>query len=74
MRSDGQQLRIWAAHPAKTVTRAPPGTILSADGDGITVMCGREALVIERLQRPGRRVVSAREFLQSQPLTGRSLG
>jgi methionyl-tRNA formyltransferase len=73
-RLDGQQLRIWAAHPARAVTRAPPGTILSADGDGITVMCGREALVIERLQRPGRRVVSAREFLQSQPLTGRSLG
>jgi len=73
-RLDGQQLRIWRAHTAQAVHPGPPGTVISADEAGIVVMTGQDALVIERLQLPGKRVVEAAEFLRGHPLAGRSLG
>jgi methionyl-tRNA formyltransferase len=73
-RLDGRQLRIWRAHVAKTASQAPPGTVLAADEAGITVMTGRDALVIERLQLSGKRAVDAAEFLRGRQLAGRSLG
>ena len=73
-RLDGRQLRIWRAHPAPAARQAPPGTVLLAGEGGISVMTGRDALVIERLQLPGKRAIDAREFQQGHQLTGRSLG
>lgn len=73
-RLDGQQLRIWRAHVAKTASLALPGTVLAADESGIVVMTGEDALVIQRLQLAGKRVVDAAEFLRGRPVTGRSLG
>jgi methionyl-tRNA formyltransferase len=73
-RLDGQQLRIWRAHPAKAASPVPPGTVLSADQAGIVVMTGQDALVIERLQLPGKRAVDAADFLRGRPFTGRLLG
>jgi methionyl-tRNA formyltransferase len=73
-RLDGQQLRIWSAKVAPADGEAAPGTVLSTDGNGITVMTGRDALVVERLQLPGRRAVSARQCAQAHDLSGRVLG
>jgi methionyl-tRNA formyltransferase len=69
-----RQLRIWRAHTAQASHPAPPGTVISADEAGIVVMTGQDALVIERLQLPGKRAVEAAEFLRGHPLAGRSLG
>jgi len=42
-----------------------PGTIL---GDGLTVACGEGALRILELQRAGKQVMTAEEFLRGSPL------
>lgn len=73
-RLDGQQLRIWRAHAAAAGGSAAPGTVLSSGKDGVVVMTGRGALVLDRVQLPGRRAVTAPEFARAQDLAGRVLG
>ena len=71
---DGAQLRI---HEAEAVTAPPgpvPGTIVSAGADGIVVMSGEGALVLTRVQLPGRRTVAARELANARNLVGKVLG
>jgi methionyl-tRNA formyltransferase len=51
-----------------------PGEVLSAGRDGIVVACGRDALRLDTLQRPGKRPVTAAEFAGSMAMTDRQLG
>ncbi len=51
-----------------------PGEVLSADRNGIVVACGRDALRLDTVQRPGKRPVMAAEFAGSMAMTGRQLG
>ncbi len=51
-----------------------PGEVLSADRNGIVVACGRDALRLDTLQRPGKRPVTAAEFAGSTAMAGRQLG
>jgi methionyl-tRNA formyltransferase len=72
---NGQRLRIWDAdsidlHFAAAGRDVPPGTVLAATGEGIDVACGTGILRIFRLQLPGRKPLTAQEFLQGQRLTG----
>jgi methionyl-tRNA formyltransferase len=73
-RLDGQQLRIWGAHAVAAGESAAPGSVLSSGKDGIVVMTGRGALVLDRVQLPGKRAVTAPEFARAQDLAGRVLG
>ena len=52
---------------------AAPGTVLAAGPGGIVVACGQGALSLERLQRPGKRAVSAGEYAAQVELAGRRL-
>ena len=62
-------LKIWSAYPGTGAGGDPPGTVLSADGDGIVVACNNaETLVMTELQRPGARRMPVREFLRGFPL------
>jgi methionyl-tRNA formyltransferase len=73
-----QLLKIWKAEAveksgepacrAETSERRP-GTILSADKNGIMVACGQGTLRILELQREGGRRLSAAEFLAGHPLS-----
>ncbi len=67
---DGLQLRIFDARAVAAVRDAAPGTILSADASGIVVMTGDQALALRRIQLPGKRAVSAAEFVNARPLAG----
>jgi methionyl-tRNA formyltransferase len=74
-RFNGEQLRIWDAesidvHFAGAGRDVPPGTVLTATGEGIDVACGTGILRVLRLQLPGRKPLTAQEFLQGQRLTG----
>lgn len=60
----GEVLRVLAAEPVAGA--GPPGTILS--GPPLTVACGRGALRLARLQRPGRAALDAEAFLRGFPL------
>jgi methionyl-tRNA formyltransferase len=72
---NGQALRIWDAetvdlHFAGAGRDVVPGTVMAATGEGIDVACGTGVLRILRLQLPGRKPLTAQEFLQGQRLTG----
>ncbi|SDZ74822.1 methionyl-tRNA formyltransferase [Desulfuromusa kysingii] len=45
-----------------------PGTILSADKTGVCVACGEGALNVGELQLPGKKRLSAMNFLSGRPL------
>jgi methionyl-tRNA formyltransferase len=70
---DGAQLRILEAAAVKAPPGPIPGTILGADASGIRVMTGDGALVLARVQLPGRRVVAAAELANARPLKGKVL-
>jgi len=79
---DGEILRVFAANVVDTDGNVGPkaskgpehGTIIAKGVDSIIVRCGKGTLALTRLQRPGRRPVTAREYEQGESLVGRRLG
>jgi methionyl-tRNA formyltransferase len=73
-----RQLRIWEVGPVEDAyggQDAAPGTVLSADRDGIGVRTGDGVLVIRRLQLEGGKPLSAQAFINGYRLTaGECLG
>jgi methionyl-tRNA formyltransferase len=56
----GTQVKIWQATPEPgPAAAAAPGTLLSADGGGIVVACGRGVLRVTELQPAGGRRMGA---------------
>jgi methionyl-tRNA formyltransferase len=51
-----------------------PGGIVAINGESLIVCCGRGGLALTRVQRPGRRAVTGREYSQGSDLIGRRLG
>jgi methionyl-tRNA formyltransferase len=70
---DDMPVKCWQAGVVADNEGAAPGEVLSADRNGIVVACGRQALRLDRLQRPGKRPVTAGEFAGAVPMTGRRL-
>ena len=76
----GEQLRICAAHvsgdnvPEKLTKSVDPGVIVAVQDESIIVRCGHGYLAVTRVQRPGRRPVSARDYALGLSLVGRQLG
>ena len=70
----GTRWKVFRAHAGEETGRAP-GTILSADKNGVAVACGDgRALVITELQAPGGKRMAAADYLRGHPvpLPGRS--
>jgi methionyl-tRNA formyltransferase len=74
----GEPLKIHLATAAPDASRsaepATPGQVLGANDLGLLVACGSGVLAIGKLQRAGKRPVSAREFANAVPLAGLRLG
>lgn len=70
---DGAQLRIHEADPVAASHASVPGTIVGANAAGITVMTGAGALLLLRVQLPGRRVIAAAELAHARSLVGKVL-
>jgi methionyl-tRNA formyltransferase len=66
-------LRVWEAHVVSGVGAAP-GTVMTADRQGIDVATGDGLLRITRLQMPGKRAMAAEDFLNAHPIQGVVLG
>jgi methionyl-tRNA formyltransferase len=64
---DGEVLKIAATTVAEEVS-GEPGTILSADKTGVRVACSEGVLNIGELQLPGKKRLSAMNFLSGRPL------
>ena len=66
---NGTIVKIWHAQLAEG--SGPAGKVLSANAqDGIVVACGKGALRLLELQKPGGKRLPATEFLKSFPLEG----
>ena len=62
----GEVLKLWCCeiHSALCPPDMRPGTILSANADGIDVACGDGVLRITTLQRPGGKRLAVADFLR----------
>ena len=63
----GKPVRVWQAHLQPGV--GIPGTVLAANGDGIVIACGQDALSITELQMAGGKRQTAVQLLAGHPIT-----
>ena len=68
-----QNMRIWEAEAIGGVT-ASPGLVMTAGREGVDVSTGSGLLRIRRLQLPGKRAMSAADFINSNVIQGVMLG
>ena len=61
----GRELKLYEAHVGTGCGRA--GDILSAGNDGLEVAAGSGSLVITQLQAPGKRRMSALDYMRGKP-------
>ncbi|MEJ2693677.1 MAG: methionyl-tRNA formyltransferase [Candidatus Thiodiazotropha sp.] len=68
----GSVMRIWRAYPVESVLakNARPGQVVDATKAGMDVATGRGAIRITELQMPGKRAMSAADFLNAHPVDG----
>ena len=64
---NGVKMRIWRSQPQNKISGSPAGTVLACSKSGIDVATGNGQLRILELQLPGKRVVTAGEFLNGRP-------
>lgn len=69
---DSERIKCWCARVLADVT-GPPGRIVAAGSDGITIACATGALRLESVQRPGKRRVTGGEFAAQVQLVGKQL-
>lgn len=59
-------IKVWQARVEPTHSEQPAGTILRADKTGIYVATGKDTLVLEMLQIPGKRAMAVQDLLNSR--------
>lgn len=67
-----EQIKCWRAEVLPGI-EGPAGIVVQAGKDGVDVTCGRGALRMLEVQRPGRRRISAGEFAAQSSLAGKRL-
>lgn len=67
----GEPIKLWGAQVVETrLHDAAPGSVRKADAQGIDVICGDgNVLRILELQAPGKKKMSAADYLRGNPIT-----
>ena len=76
MQIDDQNVKVWSASVTTCDRAVAPGTVISANKEGITIATGQGALCITSLQIPGKKALPAADVInarQSWFEVGRSL-
>src|SRR5262249_61129475 len=63
----GVDLKIWSC--VRDAGEGQPGEVLSVDERGLCVACGKGALRVTELQRPGGKRLRAADFLRGFPVS-----
>ena len=67
----GTTLRVFDADLCEKHTNRTPGTVLAADTSGIEIACGNgEVIRVTQLQAPGKKRMSAADYLRGHPIDG----
>jgi len=69
---DSQNIKCWQVSRLDDVNDEP-GKVVSSGRRGIIVACGEGGLILESLQRPGKRPVTGGEFSAAIDLGNRTL-
>jgi methionyl-tRNA formyltransferase len=64
---DGQTIKCWQGRAE--AGHGEPGQVLACDESGVVIACGRGALRLTQLQKPGGKRLPAADFLRGFPLT-----
>ena len=72
-RYEDANLRLWSAEAVPGVAGAP-GMVMAAGRGGIDIATGDGLLRVTRLQMPGKRVMSAADFVNAHSIQGVQLG
>ncbi|MDH5553428.1 MAG: methionyl-tRNA formyltransferase [Nitrosomonas sp.] len=67
-RINGGVLKIWQATVIASDSGGQPGEIIASGREGVTVACGKGAILLEKLQKSGGRKLMAAEFLAGNAL------
>ncbi|MGP9802634.1 methionyl-tRNA formyltransferase [Rheinheimera sp. NSM] len=59
-------VKIWQAHVEHVASDKAPGTLLTATKQGIRIACSEGVLAITQLQPPGKKAMSAADFLNGR--------
>ncbi|WP_114196094.1 methionyl-tRNA formyltransferase [Edaphovirga cremea] len=63
---EDQPVKVWKSEVAQNVSSVPPGTIVSADKQGIKVATADGVLNITQLQPAGKKMMSSQDLLNSR--------
>lgn len=59
-----QPVKFWQAEVLEERNEQPPGTVTSSSEKGIAISAGGKTLLVTKLQMPGKKAMSAAEFIK----------
>lgn len=71
-KAESERVRVWQARPIVSISPqakemdVAPGTILEASDEGILVSCGTGQLLLEKMQLPGGKTLTAAQVLTAR--------
>jgi len=67
---EGNVVKVFTVDITNNITNAQPGSVVSSGNDGIEVACSDGTVVIKELQSPGKKRMSAADYLRGKHTGG----